>query len=86
VESLETENAVSLAMTVASDKVILVPASRTVPQTLKVVGVGAVTTTWALPITLWYVARISASPAAMVATNPVDETVATAAADDCHVA
>jgi hypothetical protein len=82
------ENAVSLAMTVASDRVILVPASRTVPQTLKFVGVGvgAVTTTWALPITLWYVARISASPAAMVATNPLDETVATAAADDCHVA
>ena len=38
------------------------------------------------PVTVWYVARTSASPAATPVTTPVEDTVATAAFDDCHVA
>ena len=71
-------------MTVASDNVMVVPCSPTVPQILNVAG--AVTVMWALPVTLWYVARMSASPAPTALTKPVDDTVATPPLEDCHVA
>ena len=44
------------------------------------------TPTPSVPLTLWNVALISASPWATAVTRPVDETVATPGADDCHVA
>ena len=73
-----------LAFIAASDNVIVVPCSRTVPHTLNVAG--DVTVMWTLPVTLWYVARMSASPAATAVTNPVDEAVATPLLDDCQLA
>lgn len=76
----------SLAMTVAPDSVVLVPSSLTVPQTLIGVGVGAVTVTWVLPVTLWNAARMSTSPGATAVTKPVEETVAMLVLDDCQVA
>jgi hypothetical protein len=47
--------------------------------------VGGVTVIRFDPVTFWYVARMSASPAATPDTTPLDDTVATAVLDDCHV-
>jgi len=79
-----------LTRTLAPATAALPVSSLTRPQTLNVLGGGGVTTAatvmCAVPVTPWYVARTSASPAATAVTNPVVETVATAEFDDSQLA